>query len=63
MISLLGDAVRKKVIMEFKDAGMYSLLADTAPNLSRKNQLAVAIHYVKEAGPAERLLTLKYVSA
>ena len=56
MISLLGDAVRKKVITEVKDAGMYGLSADTTPDLSRHDQLAVVIRYVKETGPIEWLL-------
>ena len=56
MISLLGDAVRKKVITEVKDARMYGLSADTTPEFSRHDQLAVVIRYVKEAGPIEWLL-------
>ena len=63
MISLLGDAVRKKVITEVKYSGMYSLLADTTPDLSRHDQLAVVIRSMKETGPTERLLALKYLSA
>ena len=63
MISLLGDAVRKKVITKVKDAGMCGLSADTTPDLSRQDQLAVVIRYVKETGPTERLLALKHVSA
>ena len=62
MISPLGDAVRKKVITEFEDAGMYGLSADTTPDFSRHDQLAVAIRYVKETSPTERLLALKHVS-
>ena len=56
MISLLGDTVRKKVITEVKDAGMCGLSADTTPDLSRHDQLAVVIRYVKETGPIEWLL-------
>ena len=63
MISLLGDAVRKKVITEVKYAGMYGLSADTTPDLSRHDQLAVVIRYVNESSPTERFLALKRVSA
>ena len=38
MISLLGDVVRKKLITEVKDAGMYGLSADTTPDLSRHDR-------------------------
>ena len=51
------------MITEVKDAGMHVLSADTTPELSRHNQLVVAIRYVKEAGPTKRLLVLKHVSA
>ena len=62
LISLLGDATRKKVITEVKDAGIYRLSADTTPHFSRHNQLAIAIRYLKESGPTDRLLALKNVS-
>ena len=62
-MNLLGDAVRKKVITEIKDTGMYCLSADTIPDPSRYDQLAVVICYAKETVPIKRLLALKHMSA
>ena len=42
---------------------MYGVLANTIPDLSWHNQLAVAICYMKETGLQEGLLAFKHVSA
>ena len=63
MISLLRDAVRKKLIREVRDTRMYGFLTDTTPDLSRYDQVTVAISYMKETGLNKRLLALKHVSA
>ena len=63
MINLIGNAVRKIVISEVKSAGMFGVSADTTPDLSRRDQLAVVVRYVKEMIPNERLLALKPVTA
>ena len=63
MISLLRDAVRKKVIREVIDTRMYGFLTDTTPDFFRYDQVTVAISYMKETGLNKRLLALKDVSA
>ena len=60
MIHLLAEDVRRQVVKEKKDANMFSVSADTTPDLSRKDQLAVVCRYVNENGDAnERLLCMK----
>lgn len=60
MIHLLADDVRRQVVKEIKDAKMFSVSADTTPDLSKKDQLAVVCRYVNADGDAkERLLSLK----
>ena len=60
MIHLLAEDVRRQVVKEIKDANMFSVSADTTPDLSRKDQLAVVCRYVNEdAGANERLLCMK----
>ena len=61
--SFLGNTLTKKVIMKVKDAEMYSLSADTTPDLSRQNHLTAVICYVKEKGPSKWFLALKQVAA
>ena len=63
MIHLLGNAVREKVIQEVKDTGMFGISADTTPDLSNHDQLAVVVRYTKDMVPHERLLALKHVTA
>lgn len=63
MIKILGDAVREKVISEVSAAGMFSVSADTTPDLSNKDQLAVVTRYVDKMVPCERLLAVKTVTA
>ena len=36
MIHLLAEDVRRQVVKEIKDANMFSVSADTTPDLSRK---------------------------
>ena len=52
MIHLLAEDVRRQVVKEIKDANMFSVCADTTPDLSRKDQLAVICRYVNEDGDA-----------
>jgi hypothetical protein len=60
MIQLLAEDVRRQVVKEIKDAKMFGVSADTTPDLSRKDQLAVMCRYVNEDGDAkERLLCIK----
>lgn len=58
-IELIGRQVQKRVIQEIKDAGMYSIMADTTPDVSHKDRLAIACRYVDAEGqPRERLMSL-----
>ena len=64
MIQLLAEDVRRQVVNEIKVAKMFGVSADTTPDLSRKDQLAVVCRYVDEDGGAkERLLCLKSTTA
>lgn len=42
-IGLLGEDVRKKIIHEVQTAGFYSIMADTTPDVSHKDRLAVGV--------------------
>ena len=63
MIDILANNIRRKVKEEVDESKMYSVLADTTPDTSNKDRLAVAVRYVKEDGPSfevkERLLEVK----
>ena len=63
MIDILANNIRRKVKEEVDESKMYSVLADTTPDTSNKDRLAVAVKYVKEDGPwlevKERLLEVK----
>lgn len=62
-IQLLADAVRDSTAAEVSDAGIYCVMADTTPDVSNKDQLAVAVHYLdKDGTPAERLVQVKEVT-
>lgn len=59
LIQIVGTEVRKHVINEIQKAGMYSVMADTTPDVSHKDRLAIACRYVNEEGePRERLISL-----
>jgi hypothetical protein len=58
-IQLIGNQIQQRVIEDIKDAGMYSVMADTTPDVSHKDRLAIACRYVDKKGqPRERLLSL-----
>ncbi|CAB3981323.1 zinc finger MYM-type 1-like [Paramuricea clavata] len=58
-IELIGHEVQQRIIQEIKDAGMYSVMADTTPDVSHKDWLAIACRYVDMMGqPRERLVLL-----
>ena len=44
-------------------AGMFSVSADTTPDLLNRDQLAVVNRFVKKMVPCERLLAVKAVTA
>ena len=56
-IELIGHEVQQRI--EIKDAGMYSVMADTTPDVSHKDRLAIACCYVDKIGqPRKRLVSL-----
>ncbi len=58
-IELIGRQVQKRVTEEIKEAGMYSVMADTTPDVSHKYRLAITCRYVDANGePRERLISL-----
>ena len=63
MIDILANNIRGKVKEEVNQSKMYSVMADTTPDTSNKNRLAVPVRYVKEDGSSfavkERLLEVK----
>ena len=50
IVQLLSEDVRKQVINEIKDAGMFSTSADTTPDLSKKDKMALICCYVNKEG-------------
>ena len=60
MIELLADDVRQRIVDEIKKASMFGLSAETAPDLFKRDQMAVVCRYVNADGdPKERLLSIK----
>ena len=58
-IEIVGHQVQQRIIRDVKDAGMYSVMADTTPDVSHKDRLAIACRYVDNEGqPRERLMSL-----
>ncbi|XP_065656431.1 uncharacterized protein LOC136081928 isoform X1 [Hydra vulgaris] len=56
-IDLLAAENRKTIIQEVSKSELFSVMADTTPDISNKNQLAVCIRYIDSNGKAnERLL-------
>ena len=60
MIELLADDFRQRIVDEIKEANMFGVSADTTPDLSKQDQMAVVCRYVNTDGnPKERLLSIK----
>lgn len=58
-IGLLAEKVKKNIIDEVIEAGMYSVMADTTPDVSHSDQLSVCVRYVSTSGEVfERLLDI-----
>lgn len=58
-IHLLAKETKNNIIEEVKEAGMYSIMADTTPDLSHKDQLSVCLRYVNsKAEVCERLIAI-----
>jgi len=58
-IHLLAKETKHNIIEEVKEAGMYSIIADTTPDVSHKDQLSVCLRYVSsKAEVCERLIAI-----
>ena len=60
-LSILGLEVKEKITKD-KEAGVFSIMADTTPDVSHKDQMSVICRYVNQDGAVhERLIDLKEV--
>lgn len=58
-IELLANETRKIIVNEIKEANIYSISADTTPDISHEDRLAICTRYVNNQGKAvERLLEI-----
>jgi len=54
---MLSNEAQRLIINDVKEAPFYSLMADTTPDISHKDCLAICVRYVDSKGQAvERLL-------
>ena len=60
-IQQIANAVCQDIANEVHDSGMFGVMADTTPDASNKDQLAVAIHCLGVNDPKERLIQVKEV--
>ncbi|KAL4118970.1 hypothetical protein QTP88_011848 [Uroleucon formosanum] len=59
-IELLAKETRNIIAKEIKEANIYSVSADTTPDISHQDRLAVCVRYVNSQGKAvERLLEME----
>ena len=64
MITLLAGQVRQEIILDIKQAGMFSVSADTTPGLSKFDQMTVVCRFIgTDSTPKERLLAMKHVTS
>lgn len=62
-IELLAAETRKNIVEEVLTSDIFSVLADTTPDVALKDQLSVCLRYVDQGGsPNERLLDVNEVS-
>ena len=62
-IQLFGSEVRSIIVNEVKKAEIYSLAADTTPDISHKDQISLIIRYVDETFKVyERLVMISEIS-
>ncbi|KAL4085391.1 hypothetical protein QTP88_027250 [Uroleucon formosanum] len=58
-IDILSNEVRRITVKEVQEAGLFSVMADTTPDNSHKDRLAVCLRYVNNNGKTiERLLEI-----
>ncbi len=61
-LDLLAEDVTRRVTAEINQAGMFSIIADTTPDVSHVDQLSVVARYVNaEGNPQERLVDIKVI--
>ncbi|XP_050064221.1 zinc finger MYM-type protein 1-like [Aphis gossypii] len=62
-IKLLALETKKQIVKEVNDANMYSIMADTTPDMSNRDQMSVCVRYVDSSGKVlERLIELVEVT-
>ena len=63
-IKLLGEDVSYRVTGEVNESAMWSVIADTTPDVSHTDQLAVVVRYVSSDSnfPTERLVDIKNIN-
>lgn len=49
-IEMLGNETQRLIINEVKEASFFSIMADTTPDISHKDRLAVCVRYVNSKG-------------
>ena len=61
-LDLLAEDVTRRVTAEINQAGMFSVIADTTPDVAHVHQLSVVARYVNVEGkPQERLVDIKVI--
>ena len=50
LIDCCGEVLRIDIVEEVKEAGIYSLMADESPDISKKEQMPVSLRYVNKQG-------------
>ena len=61
-LDLLAEDVTRRVTAEINKAGMFSIIADTTPDVSHVDQLSVVAQYVNaEGNPQKRPVDIKVI--
>ncbi len=56
LIKLLGDAVSHRIVKKLEEVSAFSVMADTTPDSSNKDQISIVVRYFINAKPVWRLL-------
>jgi len=58
-IDILAGETKKFIVQEVQKANIFSVMADTTPDISNHDRLAICVRYVNDNGEAtERLLDI-----
>ena len=61
-LSLLGSEVENRITKEINDADVFSIMADTTPDVSQKDQMSVICRYINvNGGVCEHVIDIKEV--